>query len=184
MAFRKAFGPYRTLLRTEAGCGNRLLGDWIVRPHDAAKPPVGLLRMRAGGESPVTNFPLAVTRMVGRGAPVAWLRDLLSAYRIVTLTGTGGIGKTSLALKAARGVVGEYANGAWLVELASLSDPTLVPATVAGVLGPKLGAETISEDALARAVGDNHVLLLLDNCEHVIDAVARLTDAFMRRCPT
>ena len=183
MAFGKAFGSYRTLLRIESGCGNLLLGDWIVRRHDAANPPAGMLRMRVGGESPVTNFPVAVTRMAGRGAAVARLRDLLSVYRIVTLTGTGGIGKTSLALKAARGVVGEYANGAWLVELASLSDPTLVPATVAGVLGPKLGAETVSEEALARAVGDNNVLLLLDNCEHVIDAVARLTDTFMRRCP-
>ncbi len=183
MATRRALGPYRTLLKAEAGRGNGLLGYWTVQPHDAAKPPVGLQRMRTGGESPVTNFPVAVTRLFGRRAAVARLRDLLSAYRVVTLTGTGGIGKTSLALKAARGVLGKYANGGWLVELAALRDPTLVAATVAGVLGPKLGGETIYEEALARAVGDYNLLLLLDNCEHVIDAVASLTDTFMRRCP-
>ena len=134
MAVRKALGPYRTLLKTESRRGYRLLGDWTVRRHDAAKPPIGLQRMRVDGESPVTNFPATVTRLVGRTAAVARLRDLMSAYRVVTLTGPGGIGKTSLALKVARGVVGEYADGGWLVELASLSDPALVPAVVARAL--------------------------------------------------
>ena len=182
-ALRKALGPYRSWLKTEARRGYRLLGDWTVRRHDAARPPVGLQRMRIDGEFPTSNFPAAVTRLIGRSAAVAKLRDLMSAYRVVTLTGPGGIGKTSLALKAARGVLREYADGGWLVELASLSDPTLVPATVAGVLGLTLGAGTMSEEALARAVGDDNILLLFDNCEHVIDAVASLTEAFIRRCP-
>ena len=105
-AVRKALGPYRSLLKTESGRGYRLLGDWTVRRHDAATPPVGLQRMRVDGNSPVTNIPAAVTRLIGRKAAVAQLRDLVSAYRVVTLTGPGGIGKTSLALKVARGVVG------------------------------------------------------------------------------
>ena len=87
----------------------------------------------------MTNFPAAVTRLIGRTAAVARLRDLMSAYRVVTLTGPGGIGKTSLALKVARGVVGEFADGGWLVELASLSDPALVPAVAAGVLKLPIG---------------------------------------------
>jgi len=72
------------MLKAEAGRGNRLLGDWTVRPCDAARPPVGLQRMRTDGESPVTNFPVAVTRLFGRRAAVARLRDLLSANRVVT----------------------------------------------------------------------------------------------------
>ena len=183
MAVRKALGPYRSLLKTESGRGYRLLGDWTVRRHGAAKPPVGVQRTRVDGKSPVTNFPVAVTRLIGRKAAVARLRDVMSAYRLVTLTGPGGIGKTSLALKVARGILGEYADGGWLVELASLSDPALVPATVAGVLALTLGPGTISEEALARALGDNNLLLLLDNCEHVIDAVASLSETFLRRCP-
>jgi predicted ATPase len=90
--------------------------------------------MQVDGESPVTNFPAIVTHLVGRRAAVVRLRDLISAYRVVTLTGPGGIGKTSLALKVARGIVGEFPDGGWLVELASLSDPALVPAAAAGVL--------------------------------------------------
>ena len=133
-AVRKALGPYRSLLKTVSGRGYRLLGDWTVRRHDAAKPPVGLQRMRVDGESPVTNFPAPVTRLIGRTAAVAQLRDLVSAYRVVTLTGPGGIGKTSLALKVARGIVGEFADGGWLVELASLSDPALVPTVTADAL--------------------------------------------------
>lgn len=111
MAIRKALGPYRKLLRTESRRGYRLLGDWMVSRHHAAKPPVGMQRIRIDGESPLTNFPAPVTRLIGRTAAVARLRDLMSAFRIVTLTGPGGIGKTSLALKAARGIVGEFADG-------------------------------------------------------------------------
>lgn len=150
MAVRKALGPYRTLLKTESRRGYRLLGDWTVRRHDVATPPGGLQRMRVDGESPVTNFPATVTRLVGRKAAVARLRDLLSAYRVVTLTGPGGIGKTSLALKAARGIVSDFPDGGWLVELAPLTDQSLVPAAVAGVLGLRLEANANPAEALAR----------------------------------
>ena len=183
MAVRKALGPYRSLLKTESRRGFRLLGDWVVRHHDAVRPPVGLQRMQVSGETPVTNFPAPVTRLIGRTAAVEQLRDLMSAYRVVTLTRPGGIGKTSLALKAARGVVGEYADGGWLVELASLADASLVPSTVAGALGLKLGGGGISAEAVARAIGQRELLLIVDNCEHVIDAAADLAEKLVRWCP-
>jgi len=183
-AIRKALGPSRNLLKTEPGRGYRLLGDWTVRRQDAVTPPIGRRPVRLDGASPVTNFPATVTRLIGRTAAVARLRDLLSAYRVVTLTGPGGIGKTSLALKAACGVVGDFAGGAWLIELASLSDPTLVPSTIVGVLGLKPGPGVPSDETVARAIGDSNLLLLLDNCEHVIDAAAKLIEALMHRCPS
>jgi predicted ATPase/DNA-binding winged helix-turn-helix (wHTH) protein len=183
VAIRKALGPYRNLLKTESRRGYRLLGDWTVRRHDAARPPTGPQRMRVDGESPVTNFPATVTRLIGRAAAVIRLRDFISAYRVVTLTGPGGIGKTVLALKVARGVVSDFADGGWLVELASLSDPALVPAAVAGVLKLGLGPTSVTPDTVARAVGDKRLLLVLDNCEHLIDAVATLTETFMTLCP-
>jgi predicted ATPase/DNA-binding winged helix-turn-helix (wHTH) protein len=182
-AVRKALGPYRRLLKTESRRGYRLLGDWSVRHQDAATPPVGRQKMQVSGESPVTNFPVVVTRLVGRLAAAQQVRDLVSAYRAVTLTGPGGIGKTALALKAARCIVGEFDQGGWLVELASLSDPDLVPSVVARVLGLQLGGETISAEAVARTVGPRNLLLVLDNCEHVIDSVATLVDMFVRLCP-
>ena len=182
-AARKALGPYRNLLKTESGRGYRLLGDWAVRRQDAARPPFGLQRMRVSGGSPVTNFPATVTRLVGRAAAAQRLRDLISAYRIVTLTGPGGIGKSTLALKAARRVLGEFADGGWLVELAPLSDQRLVPSVVASVLGLKVSEETNSTESVARAVGEQRLLLVLDNCEHVIDAAANLTETLVRLCP-
>ena len=182
-AVRKALGPYRSLLKTESRRGYRLLGDWIVRRHGAAKPPVGLPRMQVDGQSPATNFPVTVTRLVGRSAAVQRLQDLMSAYRIVTLAGPGGIGKTALALEVARRVVGEFTDGGWLVELASLSDPGIVPSAVAGVLGLKLGSDDISPGVVARAVAGKNILLLLDNCEHLIEATATLVDMFVRLCP-
>src|SRR5215467_3750203 len=139
-AIRKALGPYRGLLKTVSRRGYRLLGDWSIRSRDAAKPPVGLRQLRATDELAGTNFPASVTPLIGRSAAQQRLHDLVSAYRVVTLTGPGGIGKSALALEVARSIVGEFAGGGWLVELASLSDPDLVPSAVAGALRLRLGA--------------------------------------------
>jgi non-specific serine/threonine protein kinase len=110
------------------------------------------------------------------------VQDLVSAYRVVTLTGPGGIGKTTLALKVGRRILGEFGDGGWLVELASLSNPDLVPSTVAGVLGLKIGGE-ISAESVARAVGEANLLLVLDNCEHIVDAAANFVETFVSLCP-
>jgi predicted ATPase/DNA-binding winged helix-turn-helix (wHTH) protein len=183
VSIRKALGPYRSLLKTESRRGYRLLGSWTVQRQDAPRRPSGLQRMSVNGESPRTNLPVFVTRLVGRAATVQRLRDLVSAYRVVTLTGPGGIGKTTLALKVARRVLGDFDDGGWLVELASLSDPDLVPSTVASILSLKISGATISADSVAGAIGGQQLLLVLDNCEHVIDAVAKLTETLVRRCP-
>src|SRR5262252_6092695 len=153
-AVRKALGPYRSLLKTESRRGYRLLGEWTVRRHDAAKLPVGLHRMQVTGESPATNFSASVTPLIGRSAAQQRLQALVSAFRVVTLTGPGGIGKTALALEVARSVVGEFPDGGWLVDLASLSDPDLVPSAVAGALRLRLGASVISAEAVARAIAE------------------------------
>jgi non-specific serine/threonine protein kinase len=183
LAIRKALGPYRSLLKTESGRGYRLLGEWTVRHHDAPRPPIGLRGMDVIGHSTVTNIPAAMTRLVGRVAAAQRLQDLVSAYGLVTLTGPGGIGKTSLALGVARRIIGDFPDGGWLTELASLSDPALVPSAVAGALGIKLSGDELSAEVVARAARDKHLLLVLDNCEHVIDAVANLTETFQRLCP-
>jgi predicted ATPase/DNA-binding winged helix-turn-helix (wHTH) protein len=183
MAIRKALGPYRNLLKTESRRGYRLLGDWTVRRHDAARPPSGLRHVRVNGDSPVTNFPATVTHLVGRSAAIVRLQDLMSAYRMVTLSGPGGIGKSTLAMKVARRILGDYPDGGWLVELASLSDPTLVASTVAGVLGLRLGSTNIVPESVAGAIGDKKLLLVLDNCEHLVGAVASLAETLLARCP-
>ncbi|MBV8398804.1 MAG: hypothetical protein JOZ17_08690, partial [Acetobacteraceae bacterium] len=110
------------------------------------------------------------------------LRDLVSAYRVVTVTGPGGVGKTVLALEVARGLVAEFDDGGWLVELASVSNPDLVPSAVAAALGLRL-RDIVSSESVARTIGVRRLLLLLDNCEHVIDAVAELAETLVRHCP-
>ncbi len=182
-AVRKALGPYRSLLKTESGRGYRLLGRWTVRHQKAASQPRGIQRIRVSDESGRTNFPVPATPVVGQAAAALRLRDLVSAYRVVTVTGPGGIGKTTLALKVARRVLGEFRDGGWLVELASLREQGLVPAAVLGALGLRLESNTISVEAVAGAIGEKQLLLVLDNCEHVIDGAAALVDALVRRCP-
>jgi predicted ATPase/DNA-binding winged helix-turn-helix (wHTH) protein len=181
-AVRKALGSDRGLLKTASGRGYRLLGSWTPQQRDATAAPVYSPLPRTSGSPPPNNFPPLITRLVGRAAACQFVRDLVSAYRVVTLTGPGGIGKTSLAIKAVRYLLPDFEDGGWLVELASLSDPGLVPSAVAGTLGLKLSGE-ISAESVARALGGKHLLLVLDNCEHIIDAVANLAETFTRLCP-
>jgi DNA-binding winged helix-turn-helix (wHTH) protein/DNA polymerase III delta prime subunit len=182
-ALRKALGPFRDLLRTEAGRGYRLLGDWSVRSRNEATASAAFQKLGGTGTLAETNLPAAITPLIGRSAAEQALQVALSAYRLVTLTGPGGIGKTALALEVARRIRGEFADGAWVVELGSLSNPTLVPATVAGVLGLGLGANSIVPESVAQIIGGRSVLLLLDNCEHLIGSVATLAETLLALCP-
>jgi predicted ATPase len=178
---RKALGQDRAMLKTVSGRGYRLIGSWTPQQRQATTAPVYSPLTRIPG-APPGNFPPLITRLVGRAAAAQFVRDLVSAYRVVTLTGPGGIGKTSLAIKAVRYLLPDFEDGGWIVELASLSDPGLVPSTVASTLGLKLVGE-ISAESVARAVGGRHLLLVLDNCEHLIDAVANLAETVTRLCP-
>jgi predicted ATPase len=178
-AVRKALGQDRHLVKTAQGRGYRLLGAWAAR--DSKEPPA-LQHRRISAALPPTNFSPLVMRLIGRSEAVQRVRDLISAYRVVTLTGPGGIGKTVLATKAVHGLMADF-DSAWFVELASLSDPDLVPTAVATVLGLKLSGEKISAEAVARTVGDTNLLLVFDNCEHVIDAAANFVETFVRMCP-
>src|ERR1700681_2717996 len=183
-AIRKALGPDRGILKTASGRGYRLLGAWTSRQECTSSVySVGLEPMRSPAEPFQTNLPAAASELVGRTNAVQHLRGLLSAYRVVTLTGPGGIGKTRLAFEVARGLFPSFQGDVRLVELVSLSDPGLFPSAVAGGLSLKLGGDEISAESVARAIGAQRLLLVLDNCEHVIDAAAKLAEAIVRMCP-
>jgi len=183
-AIRKALGPDREMLKTASGRGYRLLGGWTCRQEDTSSADsIDLEPMPSPAELFQTNLPAAASELVGRANAVQHLRGLLSAYRVVTLTGEGGIGKTKLALEVARSLFPAFHGDRWLVDLVSLSDPGLVPSAVAGVLGLKLGGKEISAESVGRAIGAQRLLLVLDNCEHVIDAAARLAGTVVRMCP-
>ena len=105
---------------------------------------------------------------------------MLARNRLVTVTGPGGSGKTRVAIEVARALVPRFEDGVWLVELAQVDDPGLVPAAVAVVLGVREQPGLSLADSLAVVMGGRHVLLVLDNCEHVIDAAAGLCDMLLR----
>jgi predicted ATPase/DNA-binding winged helix-turn-helix (wHTH) protein len=128
------------------------------------------------------NLPFAVTRMIGRDDAVVALVTRLSRERLVTIVGAGGIGKTTVALAVAERMMASYEHGVWLVDLAPLADPRLVPSAVATVLGLEIRAANPLH-SLAAAVKDKRMLLLLDNCEHVIDAAAGLATAIIGGAP-
>ena len=130
-----------------------------------------------------SNLPLALTSFVGRRAELESVKQLLAGSRLVTLTGAGGIGKTRLALEVAAEVADDHRDGAWLVELAPLTNPEMVPWVVLRSLGLGERPGSIAMDSLADSLAPLEMLLVLDNCEHLVEACAHLVDALLRRCP-
>ncbi|NRQ35661.1 AfsR/SARP family transcriptional regulator [Nonomuraea sp. NN258] len=133
-------------------------------------------------ERPVTNLPAAVSRLIGRDGAVAELGALLQEERLVTLTGPGGVGKTRLALETASRLVEAFEDGAWLVELAP-TEGSPAEAVMAALDIKEDGAPAAPEDRLAAALRSRRLLLVLDNCEHLVEPVAELTELLLRAAP-
>jgi predicted ATPase/DNA-binding CsgD family transcriptional regulator len=129
------------------------------------------------------NLPSPLSPFIGRTQALAEIRRLLSEQRLVTLTGPGGCGKTRLALQVALEAGSAYADGAWLVELAALTNPELLPQTIATVLGVREETGHSWLQSLIDHLRTRQVLLLLDNCEHLVEACAQLCAALLTDCP-
>ncbi|HVK30718.1 MAG TPA: LuxR C-terminal-related transcriptional regulator [Nocardioides sp.] len=130
-----------------------------------------------------SQLPVEVTSFVGRRSERTDIRELLAANRLVTLTGFGGIGKTRLALKVASEVRRAFRDGVAFVPLASLSEPDLVANTIAAALGLEGRSTRAAATVVVEYLKDRSTLLLLDNCEHIVDSVAILADTLLRTCP-
>ena len=129
------------------------------------------------------NLPAQVSRFIGREAELVEVRGLMAGSRLVTLTGTGGAGKTRLGLQVAAGLADGTGDGVWFADLAPLGDPDLVAVTVADMLGVRQEPGRPVADTVVAAVGGQSLLVLLDNCEHLIGACAKLADGLLRGCP-
>jgi predicted ATPase/DNA-binding CsgD family transcriptional regulator/DNA-binding XRE family transcriptional regulator len=197
----------RTVSDLERGINRTARKDTAVLLAEAlnlAEPARGLFVAAARGRSPaagvlaarqqqaqtvswaaaggVHGFPAVLTSFIGRAEPLRAVAGLLSDRRLVTVTGPGGAGKTRLAAQVARLVTDRFADGAWLAELAPVADPAQLAAVVAAALGVREQPGLPAAEALARALARQQVLLVLDNCEHLIGAAAALCAGLLAAC--
>ena len=183
-ALRKLLGPQA--IATIPGRGYRFTvalddatagGDVGPQPAEALTPALG--------RGPATNLPKELPPLYGREADLAALRALVDRHKLVTVVGAGGIGKSRLAQAAAHAAIGRWPDGAWMVELAGLSEPSLVPGAIARALGVTVasGDEAAARGALVAALAARTLLLVVDNCEHLQDAVSAAVEAILRDAP-
>ncbi len=163
------FEQFRALLAEELGA------DPGTGPRDAY-----LAVLRAAPREQVRgNLRVPPTSFVGRETECAWVARALWDGRLVTLVGPGGVGKTRLAAKVGADLSGRFPGGVWLVELAAVEEAAEVPGAVAGVLGLRDGTNRLVE-----ALSADETLIILDNCEHVVDAAGYLADELLGTCPS
>jgi len=165
-------------IRGKLGFSSRAqIAAWVVR-HGISDASLTALTPR----SYPNNLPLRATTFLGRALELVEIRMLLARTRLLTLTGVAGVGKTRLALQAAAAELERFPDGAWFVDLSPIEDPALVSRTVCDVLGVRPGPEEPALDALTSRLRDSHLLLVLDNCEHVLEASDRLADRLLASC--
>jgi predicted ATPase/DNA-binding winged helix-turn-helix (wHTH) protein len=183
-ALRKALGSKRELVKTDSGRGYRFASTVrrIVSEPDMPAPPGSSAGRIERPSAPPTNLPVPLLPLIGRERELDELPDLVLDHRLVTLTGAGGIGKTQLGLELARRLRPLFSGGSWVVDLGPLVNPDLVAGTIACTLGIEAGFERMPTEF--GIVGDRKsMLIMLDSCEHVIEAAARATEVLLRAVP-
>ncbi|HET6609733.1 MAG TPA: winged helix-turn-helix domain-containing protein [Rhodopila sp.] len=183
-ALRAALGADHELICTVAGRGYKFTGEIRALSENLERDAVVTVQESEGSSvARTTNLPEPVSELIGREEVLHDIVDLAATHRLVTLTGAGGIGKTRLAHVVARRLMSQFADGVWFSELAPLADPGLVPGAVAASVGPALCGGAISPERVAEALSGRELLLVLDNCEHVIGAAANMAEALLRAGP-
>ena len=157
----------------------------IGRDRDVAQVKALLDENRLGtpvGGGGAGNLPQQVTTLIGRDGVVSEIETLIRQFPLVTLVGTGGVGKTCVALRAGAELLHDFSDGIWFVELAPLNDGTLVAGALASVLGLMPGPSRSVLDTLLYYIKGKSLLMVLDNCEHLIEEVAQIAEAILRSC--
>jgi predicted ATPase/DNA-binding winged helix-turn-helix (wHTH) protein len=172
---RRALGEDRAWIRTISGNGYQFTGDVtddrsaIVNPHHSSSPMIGL--------------PAVMSELIGRNPVLLEIVDLAKSHRLITLVGVGGVGKTRLAIEAARSLAARFSDGVCLVDLAPTKSPEFLPMTIARALGFPPGEGTPSLERISPVLQDRQILILFDNCEHIVDCAARMVETILRSIP-
>ncbi len=179
-------------LRIEAVMPSGDLQYYVMRVHwlDATAPPLEtrLSELVAAVQqvldaTPRHNLPPQLTPLIGRDEALVEIAAVLDRSRMVTLTGSGGIGKTRVSLQVALNLLGRFGDGVWLVELAPLTRGEYIPSTVAQALALRIGTDGDPVENLVRVLKGKQLLLILDNCEHLIDETRSVASAILHGCP-
>jgi predicted ATPase/class 3 adenylate cyclase len=166
--------------------GARRLKDWnrpeqiyqlVVEGLPTDFPPLRAL------DASRHNLPALTTSFIGREKEKAEIKQAVNTHRLITLTGSGGTGKTRLSLQVAAELLDQFADGVWLVELAPLTDPSLIPQTILSALEASEPQDKTITQALIERVRGKKLLLILDNCEHLIEAIAKLAETLLSNAP-
>jgi predicted ATPase/DNA-binding CsgD family transcriptional regulator len=186
---KQIFSKLGVSSRTQAASFLRQNSSLVSSPSSTGESEIGLRH-----KLPEHNLPLPLNSFLGREDEIALIKSLLGDTpgpeakrgenaRLVTLTGPGGVGKTRLAVQTALGLVKKFSDGVWLIDFAPLSDPLFVPQTVVATLGIWEDGSTPMLTNLIAYLREKRMLLVFDNCEHLIDACAQLTAAILPACP-
>jgi predicted ATPase/DNA-binding winged helix-turn-helix (wHTH) protein len=181
-SLRKALGPQA--IATIPGRGYRFTAaldfEAVSQPDATAPRSTSAPEATDAHAAPLSNLPAELAPLYGRAEDLPALRALIELHKLVTVVGAGGIGKTALAQALAHQLRGSFDDGVWLVELTPVADASLVATTVAGVVRVELGADA---QTLAKALSTSRMLIVLDNCEHLVHAAAELAAALQRAAP-
>jgi predicted ATPase/DNA-binding winged helix-turn-helix (wHTH) protein len=182
---RKALGEDRKLIQTVPQRGYRFTAETRITNGEADADPSGIVDAPAmeTARPVLTNVPAAVSEFIGREEELRELQPLIQQHRLVTLIGPGGIGKTRLGLEIARATLPDFPDGVWVAEFASLSDPKLVPGMISAALGLQADGTRWTPEQIAAALGTKQLLLVLDNCEHVVATAAAEAEALLHAVP-
>lgn len=182
-----AQGNRSAALRQYETCQQALWEELAVKPSNATAALYEWIKQAPTEVKPfeaqITNLPIPLTSFIGRKHETAAVKKLLASTRLLTLTGPGGSGKTRLAIQVATDLLDAFEDGVWWVELGALTDELLVPQVIARALGAQESANQPLRESLAHFLRSKNLLLVLDNCEHLIEACAQITEALLEACP-
>jgi len=169
-----------TVLLEKLGISNVELTQWVFFARGVSSFP---LSPSPTSNKPITNLPAPLTTFIGREKEKVDIINLIVKHRLVTLAGVGGIGKTRVALEVGQKLLNDYPDGIWFVAFDSLADPALVPQTIAAVFDVREGPDRSVIEILTNVLRRKTVLLILDNCEHLLDACSQMIQTLLTNCP-